>query len=275
MSRQAVKVCRLTIWWRGGVVFGIRAGREAGKGGKREGGRGGTYSFVACHSHLTIDHASLSRRRNVSTPNRDTSNSWALTSLFPFITLFFLLVLCTSCFAACGHHLSPRISIVFSVLLYQTSPCHILQFSVCPSQKHPVPPRAFHILPLCELYSIGLAQRHICASTCSSSRLLVYLVFFSGRSRSPTQNRSFSVFVKSIGPCIQFLSLPLRSRNSGSSYFALFLSASPSLARGVYSFVACLINSLTIGHASLSKRGGGGVYLIGDMYSISCMAAVV
>ena len=27
-----------------------------------EAGRGGAYSFVACLSHLTIDHASLSRR---------------------------------------------------------------------------------------------------------------------------------------------------------------------------------------------------------------------
>ena len=31
---------------------------------------GGGYSFVACLSHLTIDHASLSRRSTVPTPNR-------------------------------------------------------------------------------------------------------------------------------------------------------------------------------------------------------------
>ena len=35
---------------------------------------GGTYSFVACLSRLTIDHASLSRRSTVLTPSRDISN---------------------------------------------------------------------------------------------------------------------------------------------------------------------------------------------------------
>ena len=38
-----------------------------------EGGEG-TFSFVACRSLLTIDHASLSRRSTV--PTRDTSNIW-------------------------------------------------------------------------------------------------------------------------------------------------------------------------------------------------------
>ena len=46
----------------------------------------GAYSFIACLSHLIIDHASLSRRSTVPTPNRDTSNIWALTTLFPYIT---------------------------------------------------------------------------------------------------------------------------------------------------------------------------------------------
>ena len=39
----------------------------------RHGGRG-AYSFFACLSHLTIDHASLSRRGTVPTPSSDTSN---------------------------------------------------------------------------------------------------------------------------------------------------------------------------------------------------------
>ena len=47
-------------------------------------GRG--YPFVACLSHCTIDHAPLSRRRTVPTPNRDTSNIWALITFFPCIT---------------------------------------------------------------------------------------------------------------------------------------------------------------------------------------------
>ena len=39
---------------------------------------GGAYSCIACLSHMTIDHASLSRRSTVSTPNRDTSNNWGV-----------------------------------------------------------------------------------------------------------------------------------------------------------------------------------------------------
>ena len=39
-------------------------------------------SFVAWLSHLTIDHASLSRRSTVPTPNRDTSNILELITFF-------------------------------------------------------------------------------------------------------------------------------------------------------------------------------------------------
>ena len=82
-------------------------GRKRGRGGWREerwregrgdavvvkpkwnmplpGGRG-AYSSVACLSHLALDHASLSRRSTVPTPNRDTSNIWALITLLPCIT---------------------------------------------------------------------------------------------------------------------------------------------------------------------------------------------
>ena len=49
-----------------------------------KGGRGG-YSFVACLSYLTIDHASLSRRSTVPTPNRDTSNIWTLSTVLPYM----------------------------------------------------------------------------------------------------------------------------------------------------------------------------------------------
>ena len=48
--------------------------------------RGGVSSFVARLSHLSIDHASLSRRSTVPTPNRDTSNIWALITIVPCIT---------------------------------------------------------------------------------------------------------------------------------------------------------------------------------------------
>ena len=50
------------------------------------GGGGKAYSFAACPSHLTLDHASLSRRSTVPTPNRDTFNIWALITLFPCTT---------------------------------------------------------------------------------------------------------------------------------------------------------------------------------------------
>ena len=81
------------------------------------GTRGGAYSFVACLSHLIIYHASLSRRSTVPTPNRDTPNVWALITLFPYtVHQNCLLILSPSCFAACCHHLSPRIAIFFSLL---------------------------------------------------------------------------------------------------------------------------------------------------------------
>ena len=49
----------------------------------RHQGREQGYSLVAWLSHLTIDHAPLSRRGTTPTPNRDTSNIWALIALFP------------------------------------------------------------------------------------------------------------------------------------------------------------------------------------------------
>ena len=47
-----------------------------------EGGGGEAYSVVACLSRLTSGHASRSRRSTVSTPIRDASGIWALTSFF-------------------------------------------------------------------------------------------------------------------------------------------------------------------------------------------------
>ena len=53
-------------------------------------GGGRAYSFVACLSRLTIDHASFSRRSTVPTSNRDTSNIWALITFFPYYYIFFV-----------------------------------------------------------------------------------------------------------------------------------------------------------------------------------------
>ena len=68
------------------------------------GGVGGAYSlFVACLSHLTIDHAPLSSRSTVCIPNRDTSNVCALITIFPCrMHKNCLLILSSSCFAVYG-----------------------------------------------------------------------------------------------------------------------------------------------------------------------------
>ena len=61
---------------------------DCGDYGLQDGG-GGVYSFVACVRHWIIDHASLSRRSTVPTPNRETSNIWAIISFFPHVAYNF------------------------------------------------------------------------------------------------------------------------------------------------------------------------------------------
>ena len=67
----------------------------------------------------------------------------------------YLLIFSPSCFAVCGHHLSHRIAIVFSLLssVPNFSMSHSSIF-VIPPPTHPVPPCVFHLLPLCEFYSL-------------------------------------------------------------------------------------------------------------------------
>ena len=48
----------------------------------RTDGGGGRTRLLLTLSHLTLDHASLSRRSTVPTPNRDTANIWALITFF-------------------------------------------------------------------------------------------------------------------------------------------------------------------------------------------------
>ena len=70
-------------------------------------------SFVACLSHLTIDHASLSRRSTGPTPNRHLQH-WAPITLLAYITFFLNHIrfpLRVSTFMV-----SPRIVTVFSPL---------------------------------------------------------------------------------------------------------------------------------------------------------------
>ena len=63
-----------------------RVGRRRTERCGGEGCGGGGYSYVACLSHLTIYHASLSRRSAVPTPDTNTLNVWALMALFSYIT---------------------------------------------------------------------------------------------------------------------------------------------------------------------------------------------
>ena len=143
------------------------------------------------------------------------------------------LILSPSCFAVCDHHLFPRIAIVSRYyLVYQNSRCHIRRFSS--SITHLGPPCIFYILPiLWVMFSTAFPQGHIYASSSSSSRLLIYLVL-SGRSRSLTRNRNFSVFACSVGPW-NHVFIPIAYSlhppyiSTRPSSFTLFLSASLSL----------------------------------------------
>ena len=157
------------------------------------GGGGVAYSFVACLSHLTIDHAPLSRRRTVRTPNRDASNVWALITLCPYITQ----KLCAYPIPVLFRRLWPPPVSQYSdrflaTLVYQTPPCHIRRISSPPPLTRPVPHCIFHILLPCESYSNVVPHGRICAPM--SSRLLGYLFLLSGRSRSATRNRTFVFF---------------------------------------------------------------------------------
>ncbi|CAN0059728.1 unnamed protein product, partial [Sphacelaria rigidula] len=96
-----------------------------------------------------IHHAPLSRRSTVPTPHRDTCNIPALIYFlpaliyfFPYITQKFSYILSSSCFAVCGHHVSPSVAIVFSLLsnasnIFMPPFVHAPHF---PPLARPVPP---------------------------------------------------------------------------------------------------------------------------------------
>ena len=92
---------------------------------KNRGGRGGRGTrLLLASSHLIIDHVPLSRRSTVPTPTIETSPAFGRSLRCFFIShrnvcsslLFPLLVP-----FACGHHLSPRIGIVFSLAIWCTT----------------------------------------------------------------------------------------------------------------------------------------------------------
>ena len=150
-------------------------------------------------------------------------------------------MLSPSCFAVCGHHLSLRIKSIFS-LLSSVPYFSMLHSSIASSVTHPVAPCTFHIVPLCEFSLYYFATK-------AHLRIFFLLLpttgipLLSGRSRSPTRNRSFSVFTKSVLPC-NCVFIPISSLTPPyifqcSSFFTLFLSACLSL-RSIISFISVL-----------------------------------
>ena len=109
-------------------------------------------SFAACLSHLSIDHACLSRRSRAPTASRNTSNVRAPITLFPYITLKLFAYPISFLFRRLWPPPTPRIAIVFSLLLPNsfTSRSSNSSFPL----THPVPPCVFHIILLCESFSL-------------------------------------------------------------------------------------------------------------------------
>ena len=63
-------------------------GREGGREGGGGGGGGGGVPIAACLSHVTVEHASLSRRSTVHIPNRDASNIGKISKFVPSYIFF-------------------------------------------------------------------------------------------------------------------------------------------------------------------------------------------
>ena len=124
-------------------------------------------------------------------------------------------LLLPSCFAVCGHHLTPRIPTVLLLRssLQNSSMSHSSILLISSSDASRPSLYISRSPTMCVLLSAFVPHGHICASMSSSSRLLVYLFLVSGRSRSPTRNRSFSFFAQSIGACEQVF-IPISSLNS-------------------------------------------------------------
>ena len=150
-----------------------------------------------------------------------------------------MLTLSPSCFGCCAH-LSPRIAIVFSLSFRVVKFIHIASFYW--PYLHPVPfllaDVTFSHNVISTLFFLG-ARTHLCILLLPTTGIPL----LSGRSRSPTRNRSFSVFTKSVLPC-NCVFIPISSLTPPyifqcSSFFTLFLSACLSL-RSIISFISVL-----------------------------------
>ena len=121
---------------------------------------GGAYSFVACLSHMTINHAVRDGAPFLLLIETPPTFGRSL-RFFHTLHKNCSLILSPSCFAVCRHHLSPinRVAIVFSILFSPpiSSTSHT-SISSSPPLTHPVPISTFYILLLCESCSVVLCH---------------------------------------------------------------------------------------------------------------------
>ena len=74
------------------------------------------YSFISGPSRVAIDHTSFWRRSAVLLLIETPPTFGRSLRFFHILHRNCLLILSPSCFAVCGHHLSPKIALVFSLL---------------------------------------------------------------------------------------------------------------------------------------------------------------
>ena len=147
----------------------------------------------------------------------------------------------------CLSYLSLRIAIVSSLFssLQNYSMSHISSSRMPPVNTFPPSLYISHSLSMLVLLSMGGAQGHTIAGTCSSSRRLEYLILRSARFRCYTPNCSFSYFALPLGRADTFdlkylpltprisLSaplLPLHILASATAYFSVSISFSSLLS---------------------------------------------
>ena len=103
---------------------------EAG-GGKTGGGR--THVLLALVIGPLTRHPFIDEAPFVTNPMKDNNNIWALIRFFHILHKLFSHRLTPSCLAVCGHHLSPRIAIVFPLLLLSKVPNYAMSHpAYCP-----------------------------------------------------------------------------------------------------------------------------------------------
>lgn len=118
----------------------------------------------------------------------------------------------------------------------QTISCHLCLFPTFLILTRPVSHSVSSIV-----LSIAVPQGQVCACTSPPTRLLVYLFFPFGRSRSPTRSYSFIFFTEYIGPW-RYLIIPFPYLNP-----PFIFSCSFSSTARRHTFIPCY-----------NARGGGG-----------------